>query len=52
MCHYSLVNTPPEELTLPQRNSLHSGCIGTDFVPDRNPRSGRLSIDAFIDIGR
>jgi hypothetical protein len=35
-----------------RRNSLHSGCIGTDFVPDRNPRSGRLSINAFIDIGR
>jgi hypothetical protein len=35
-----------------RRNSLHSGCIGTDFVPDRNPRSGRLSINAFIDISR
>lgn len=34
-----------------RRNSLHSGCIGADFVPDPNPLSGRLSINSFIDIG-
>jgi len=33
-----------------RRNSLHSGCIGADFVPDPNPRSGRLSINSFIDL--
>ena len=34
-----------------RRNSLHSACIGKDFVPDPNPLSGRLSINSFIDIG-
>jgi hypothetical protein len=33
-----------------RRNSLHSGCIGADFLPDANPRSGRLSINSFIDL--
>jgi hypothetical protein len=33
-----------------RRNSLHSGCIARDFVPDGNPLSGRLSINAFIDL--
>jgi hypothetical protein len=33
-----------------RRNSLHSGCIGKDFVPDPNPLSGRLSINSFIDL--
>jgi len=32
-----------------RRNSLHSGCISKDFVPDHNPLSGRLSINSFID---
>ncbi len=32
-----------------RRNVLHSGCIGADFVPDANPRTGRLSINSFID---
>lgn len=32
-----------------RRNSLHSGCIERDFVPDRDPRTGRLSINSFID---
>jgi hypothetical protein len=32
-----------------RRNSLHSGCIGKDFVPDPNPLTGRLSINSFID---
>lgn len=31
-----------------RRNSLHSGCIGRDFVPDPNPQTGRLSINTFI----
>jgi hypothetical protein len=34
-----------------RRNSLHSGCIGADFVPDANPLTGRLSINSFIDFG-
>jgi Family of unknown function (DUF6445) len=34
-----------------RRNSLHSGCIGKDFVPDSNPLTGRLSINSFIDLG-
>jgi hypothetical protein len=33
-----------------RRNSLHSGCIGRDFIPDANPLTGRLSINSFIDI--
>jgi hypothetical protein len=33
-----------------RRNSLHSGCIGRDFVPDANPLTGRLSINCFIDV--
>lgn len=32
-----------------RRNSLHSGAIDRAFVPDPNPRSGRLSINSFID---
>jgi hypothetical protein len=31
-----------------RRNSLHSGCIGPDFVTDPNPRIGRLSINGFM----
>lgn len=30
-------------------NSLHSGSIDENFTPDSNPRSGRLSINSFID---
>lgn len=33
-----------------RRNSLHSGCIGKDFIPDPNPLTGRLSINSFIDV--
>jgi hypothetical protein len=33
-----------------RRNSLHSGSVGKDFVPDSNPRTGRLSINSFIDL--
>lgn len=32
-----------------RRNSLHSGSIDSAFVPDTNPRTGRLSINSFID---
>lgn len=32
-----------------RRNSLHSGAIDKDFVPDTNPLTGRLSINSFID---
>lgn len=35
-----------------RRNSLHSGCIGRDFVPDANPLTGRLSINSFVDFER
>ena len=31
-----------------RRNSLHSGSIAADFVPDPNPRTGRLSINGFL----
>jgi len=34
-----------------RRNSLHSGCIAADFVPDANPASGRLSINGFLELG-
>lgn len=34
-----------------RRNSLHSGNITRDFVPDTNPLTGRLSINSFIDLG-
>jgi len=34
-----------------RRNSLHSGSIEKDFVPDGNPLTGRLSINCFIDAG-
>lgn len=32
-----------------RRNSLHSGAIPSEFLPDPNPRTGRLSINSFID---
>ena len=31
-----------------RRNSLHSGCIAPDFVPDPDPRTGRLSVTGFL----
>lgn len=31
-----------------RRNSLHSGCVGPDFVAVGNPRAGRLSINGFL----
>lgn len=37
-------------LIIYRRNSLHSGCIGSDFIPDPNPLTGRLSINTFIDV--
>ncbi len=33
-----------------RKNSLHSGVIGKDFVPDPNPLTGRLSINTFMDV--
>jgi len=33
-----------------RRNTLHSGCIAPDFVPDSNPRTGRLTVTCFIDV--
>jgi hypothetical protein len=33
-----------------RRNSLHSGCIARNFVPDPNPLTGRLSINCFLDV--
>jgi hypothetical protein len=35
-------------LLLYRRNSLHSGAIAKNFVPDPNPRTGRLSINGFL----
>jgi hypothetical protein len=37
-------------LLIYRRNVLHSGCIASDFIPDANPRTGRLSINSFIDL--
>jgi hypothetical protein len=31
-----------------RRNSLHSGNIADNFVPDTNPRTGRLSVNGFL----
>jgi Family of unknown function (DUF6445) len=31
-----------------RRNSLHSGALGPNFLPDLNPRTGRLSINGFL----
>jgi len=31
-----------------RRSSLHSGCIAAGFLPDPNPRSGRLSVNGFL----
>jgi hypothetical protein len=31
-----------------RRNSLHSGSIERDFLPDPNPLTGRLSINCFM----
>ena len=31
-----------------RRNSLHSGCIGPEFVADPDPRRGRLSLNGFV----
>lgn len=36
-------------LVIYRRNSLHSGSIDKDFIPDDNPLTGRLSINSFID---
>lgn len=35
-------------LVIYRRNSLHSGSIREDFVPDPDPRTGRLSINGFL----
>jgi len=31
-----------------RRNSLHSGALAPGFVPDLNPRTGRLSVNGFL----
>jgi hypothetical protein len=31
-----------------RRNSLHSACIDAGFVPDPDPRTGRLSLNGFL----
>jgi hypothetical protein len=35
-------------MLLYRRTSLHSGCIARNFVPDANPRTGRLSVNGFL----
>jgi hypothetical protein len=35
-------------LLMYRRTTLHSGSIDASFVPDANPRTGRLSINAFL----
>jgi hypothetical protein len=39
-------------LLIYRRNSLHSGNISPDFVPDPNPLTGRLSINSFMEFAR
>lgn len=36
-------------LVVYRRQILHSGSISPDFVPDPNPRTGRLTVNIFID---
>ena len=31
-----------------RRNSLHSRGLARNFIPDLNPRTGRLSINGFL----
>jgi hypothetical protein len=31
-----------------RRNSLHTGALSPSFIPDPNPRTGRLSINGFL----
>ena len=33
-----------------RRNSLHSGCIDSGRIPPADPRTGRLSINSFVDV--
>ena len=35
-------------LVMYRRTTLHSGSIGRDFIPDPNPRTGRLSLNGFL----
>jgi hypothetical protein len=35
-------------LLMYRRTTLHSGSMAPGFVPDANPRTGRLSINAFL----
>jgi hypothetical protein len=35
-------------LVIYRRNSLHSGALDRNFIPDPNPRTGRLSINGFL----
>jgi len=30
--------------------SLHSGSLPPDFVPDANPRTGRLTVNTFLEL--
>lgn len=48
---YELLNAQSgvfNRLLMYRRNSLHSGALGPRFVPDANPRTGRLSINGFL----
>jgi hypothetical protein len=35
-------------MLLYRRNSLHSSALTRNFVPDLDPRAGRLSINGFL----
>lgn len=51
--HFERIESQPpafNRMLVYKRNSLHSGSIAPDFVPDPNPATGRLSINSFIDI--
>jgi hypothetical protein len=48
---YELLGTQQgvfNRLVMYRRNSLHSGALGSNFIPDPDPRTGRLSINGFL----
>jgi hypothetical protein len=50
--HFEQVASVPavfNRMLIYRRNSLHSGSIDKDFVPNADPLTGRLSINCFID---
>lgn len=51
--HYEPIASPAgvfNRMLVYRRNSLHSGSISPQFKLDPNPRTGRLSINSFLDV--